>query len=55
MRCLFYQLNTQLAPLIYEIQRDRLRYLKDIEERIRWYFDELNFIKGNLAFSIYHE
>ena len=34
-----------IGPLIYEIQRDRLRYLKDIEERIRWYFDELNFIK----------
>jgi DNA replication and repair protein RecF len=43
---LLLQINIQLAALIHEIQVERVSYLRDIEERIRWYYDELNFVRG---------
>ena len=42
-------MNRQLAPLILEIQRERLLYLKDIERRIQWYVEELDVVNGHFT------
>ena len=43
------QMNAQLAPLIRQIQRERLMYLQDLEQRIQVLFEPLDFINGRLS------
>ncbi len=47
------QMNAQLAPLICDIQKERVVYLQDIEKRVQWYFDELKFVQGHFSIK-YH-
>lgn len=44
-----YQMNAQIAPLIRQIQRQRLMYLQDVEQRIQNFFESLNFIEGDVS------
>ncbi len=40
------QMNQQLAPCIYEILKERINYLNNIENRVHLYFDTLNIADG---------
>lgn len=44
-----YQINAQIAPLIRQIQRQRLMYLQDVEQRVQSFFESLNFIEGQVS------
>jgi DNA replication and repair protein RecF len=48
-QAMVHQMNAQMVPLIRQIQRQRLMYLQDVEQRVQSFFESLNFIQGHVS------
>ncbi len=52
---LFNQINQQLAALIFEIRKERLFYLKELNQRVKHYLQKINIIDKDFSIEYHSE